>query len=109
MAATYFDKLKGLNAYPIPLRALQEIADRYGIVLTDEVTQEEAHGKTYNLAVAEVLLWLSLAPNVTQGGQSYSFPDEQRTQLRNRANQLFNEYGAEDAPKPVFGYKGSKL
>src|SRR5574344_1030102 len=109
MAATYFDKLKGLNAYPIPLRTLQEVADRYGIVLTNEVTQEEANGKTYKLAVAEILLWLSYAPNVTQGGQSYSFSDEQRTQLRNRANQLFNEYGAEADPKPVFGYKGSKL
>lgn len=56
-------------------------------------------------------MWLSLAPNVTQGGQSYSFSDEQRLQFRNQANSLYKEFAADDSatPKPVYGYKGSRL
>lgn len=110
--ATYLEALKGVNAYPVPLRTLTGISERHGVVLTDEATRDGMTGKAYNLCVAEVLLWLSFAPDVTQGGQSYSFTDEQRTQLRNRANALFNEFGDEDDAalnKPLYGYKGSRL
>lgn len=111
MAATVLESLKGVNAYPVPLRTLTEIAERRGISLTGEATQECLKGKAYNLAVADLLLWLSLAPNVTQGGQSFSFTDEQRMQFRNRANALFDEFAADEAgtPKPIYGYKGSRL
>lgn len=109
--ATVLEALKGVNAYPVPLRTLTEIAERRGISLTDETTQESLKGKAHNLAVADLLLWLSLAPNITQGGQSFSFTDEQRTQFRNRANALFDEFAEDDAgtPKPIYGYKGNRL
>ncbi len=109
--ATVLEALKGVSAYPVPLRTLTEIAERRGVSLTDAATRESLKGKAHSLAVADLLLWLSLAPNVTQGGQSYSFTDEQRTQFRNRANALFEEFAADDAgtPKPTYGYKGSRL
>lgn len=109
---TVLESLKGVNAYPVPLRTLLEISERWNIPLTDEATQEVLKGKAYNLAVADLLLWLSLAPNITQGGQSYSFTDEQRTQFRNRSNSLYKDFGAENetgASKPIYGYKGSRL
>lgn len=111
MLATVIECLKGVNAYPIPFRTLVEVGGGRGLDLSQEVTQEILHGKAYNLAVADLLLWLSLAPNVTQGGQSYSFTDEQRTQLKNRARALYDEYGADEAstPKAQYGYKGSRL
>lgn len=111
MAATILESLKGVNAYPVPLRTLTEIAEKRGLSLTGEATQERLKGKAYNLALADLLLWLSIAPNVTQGGQSFSFTDEQRSQLRNRALALFNEFASDEAgtPKPTYGYKGSRL
>lgn len=108
--ATILESLKGISPYPIPLRTLASVSDRRGLALTDEVTQQLMQGKAYNLALADLLLWLSVAPNITQGGQSYSFTDEQRTQFRNRANALQDEYGdAAENRKPVYGYKGSRL
>lgn len=78
--------------------------------LTAEATKEVLDSEAYNLAVADLLLWLSIAPNISQGGQSYSFSEEQRTQLRNRANALFAKYGDDGAAsKPIYGYKGSRL
>lgn len=109
-AATILEALKSITAYPVPLRTLVEIAERRGLSLSDEATQETLNGKAYNLAKADTLLWLSLAPNVTQGGQSYSFTDEQRTEFKNRAFKLFNEYEeAAAVAKPIYGYKGSRL
>lgn len=107
---TILESLKGVNAYPVPLRTLVEIADRRGLSLTSEATQADLRGKDYKLATADLLLWLSLAPNISQGGQSYSFTDEQRQQFRNRANALFDEFGEETSSvQPTYGYKGSRL
>lgn len=110
MATTVQESLKGVNAYPVPLRTLVEVAEARGLSLTAEATKEVLDSEAYNLAVADLLLWLSLAPNISQGGQSYSFSEEQRTQLRNRANALFAKYGDDGAAsKPIYGYKGSRL
>lgn len=107
---TILESLKSINAYPVPLRTLVEIAERRGLSLTSEATQADLRGKNYKLATADLLLWLSLAPNISQGGQSYSFTDEQRQQFRNRANALFDEFGEETSSvQPTYGYKGSRL
>lgn len=110
--ATIQDALKGITAYPIPQRTLTEVCARRGCALTDEATEEVLSGKAFNLAKADLFLWLVLAPNITQGGQSYSFTDEQRTQFRNRANGLYADFGAADeqgTAKTTYGYKGSRL
>jgi hypothetical protein len=111
MAATVLECLKSINAYPVPLRTLCEVSDRRGLTLTDEATQEILTGKTYNLAMADILMWLSVAPALSQGGQSYSFSDLQRTQLRSRAYSLYNDFGAgnEAGASIRYGYKGSRL
>lgn len=107
---TVLESLKSVNAYPVPLRTLVEIAERRGLSLTSEATQADLRGKDYKLATADLLLWLSLAPDISQGGQSYSFTDEQRQQFRNRANALFDEFGEETSSvQPTYGYKGSRL
>ena len=110
--ATILESLKGVNAYPVPLRTLVETAERRGLKLTDEATREAMGKADYNLAVADILLWLAFAPNITQGGQSFSFTDEQRQQFRQRANALYEAFGTDeeiDAHKPSYGYKGSRL
>lgn len=110
MAQTNLDALKSLNAYPIPLRTLVETAERRNISLTADASQESLQSKEYRLAKADLLLWLSTAPNVSQGGQSYSFSDEQRKQMRNEARGIYDllEPSA-NAGCITFGYKGSRL
>jgi hypothetical protein len=108
--ATVLDSLKGINAYPIPLRTLCEVADRRNITLTVEATQEGLSDKDYRLAKADLLIWLSLAPDVTQGGQSFSFTDEQRKLLRKEANAIYGELEPSAMAASVqYGYKGSRL
>lgn len=108
--ATYLDALKSINAYPIPLRTIMEIAVERRLTLTAEATADELKAKPYQLAKADVLLWLSLAPNITQGGQSYSFSDEQRADMQSTAQRIYNEFEP-DAPAVgvTYGYKGDRL
>lgn len=108
--ATVHETLKGISAYPVPLRTLVETVELRGVSLDETATQEVMVGKAYKLAKADLLLWLSLAPNITQGGQSYSFTDKQRQQFRNQAKALYDECEEVSvATKPIYGYKGSRL
>lgn len=109
---TILDTLKGISAYPIPLRTLVETAELRGVTLNGEAMQDTMVSKAYTLAKADLFLWLSLAPNITQGGQSYSFSDEQREQFRNQAKSLYEECGEQNdaiTAKPTYGYKGTHL
>ena len=109
---TVLEALKGVNAYPIPPRTIEAVAHKRHLVLCDEATREVQQSKAYNLAVADLLRWLSEAPDVSQGGQSYSFTDDQRREFRNRASGLYADFGAGNeagAAKPIYGYKGSRL
>lgn len=109
--AKVIELLKGVTAYPIPLRTLLEAAEKRGLNLDGEATAEVIKGKAYNLARADLFLWLSFAPDISQGGQSFSFSDEQRSRLRNQAKALYAEFEPDGsvAQKPMYGYKGSRL
>lgn len=109
--AKVIELLKGVTAYPIPLRTLLEAAEKRGLNLDGEATAEVIKGKAYNLARADLFLWLSFSPDISQGGQSFSFGDEQRSRLRNQAKALYAEFEPDGSAsqKPIYGYKGSRL
>lgn len=111
--ATLSDHLSATNAYPIPRLALAEFATRRGVTLEDEATQENLTSPAFRLLQADVYMWLTTAPSISQGGQSYSFTAEQVKDLRNRALGIYNEFAADDgeecANASIFGYKGSRL
>lgn len=111
--STIQNALAAVNAYPIPQRELLRVSVKRGLTLSDEATEEVLSGKAYGLAVADLLCWLALAPSVSQGGQSYSFTDEQRTQMRSRAKALYALWGEEGEASTsagtTYGYKGWRL
>lgn len=107
--ATVLTSLRAVNAYPIPQSFFEATAVSRGLDLTAEITQEALNSKAYRLAYADALMWLSQAPDVSQGGQSYSFDNEQRLKFRNMALSIYGEYKESNAPKTTFGYKGDRF
>lgn len=107
--ATVLDALRGINAYPVPLRAITARAERRGLCLDTEATQDVLGSREYRLAEADMLVWLSCAPNVSQGGQSYSFSEYERKQYRNAAFAVYDELGEPFQSGVTYGYKGSRL
>lgn len=108
---TIAEALRGLNAYPIPERTLVGIATARGLLLDDDATRDTLRGRAYRLTCADLLVWLSQAPFVSQGGQSYTFSSEQRTTMRAQASAIYAELGEKDAlnVRPSYGYKGTNL
>lgn len=110
MAVSILEALRAISAYPIPQRVYDAIAIERGINLADELTMTNTHSNNYCLAKADVYLWLSQAPNVTQGGQSYTISDEQRKYMRYKAQSLYEAAEESDAVMlRAFGYKGDRL
>ena len=105
---TLSDFLRGLTSYPVSEEALQSILSKRGA--TDR-TQYDGKAQSL-LAMADLYRWLSTAPDLSQGGQSYSLTDFAREYYRRRANEL---YRAGDEPEsvleehPRYGYKGDRL
>lgn len=107
---TIAEALRGVTAYPVPPRTIGAITVRRGIDPDDELTSTLLRSGRYKLCEADLLMWLSLAPDVSQGGQTYSLTDAQRDDMRRRAKQLYDEFGEEgDGLRTSYGYKGSML
>ena len=105
---TLRDLLAGINAYPIPPLTLIGIGEARGLDISATATQESMKSKAYRLCRADVLMWLAGAPDISQGGQSYSFTDEQRNRFRAEAQGIMDELEAEQRTT-IYGYKGSRL
>lgn len=102
--------LKSLSGYPIPLATIQDAADESRIGTDAELTQELRESKEFKRAQARVYFFLSEAPNVSQGGITYSFSDEDRRRFRLRAESILDEIGDSGSSFGVeYGYKGEYL
>lgn len=103
---TIRDLLRGVTAYPIPEETLD------GILFQRGGGDPQLEGAALTLAKADLYRWLATAPDVSQGGQSYSLSSDVRAYYRQQANKLYQEGGE---PKSVqvergtYGYKGERL
>lgn len=102
--------LRSLSSYPIPTATIEDVADGVGLDIDTELTQELRKDKRFKRAQARVYIFLSEAPNVSQGGISYSFSDEERRSFRLRAESLLEQIGDATSEAGVeYGYKGEDL
>lgn len=106
--SSLLDTLTNICAYPIPEAALEGIAAERGVDLALDAGTETLRTKEYRLAKADTLLWLAYAPNVSQGGVSYSLSDEQRKMFMTQAKAIYSDMD-DDSPRVKYGYKGSRL
>ena len=80
--------------------------------LNTEVDASLQVSDAFNLSLADLLVWLSGAPNISQGGQSYAFSDNQREDFKKRASKIYRAFGEEEkaiALEGYYGYLGDRL
>ena len=109
---TILQALKGVSGYPIPQATLSKVALRRGLDLTAEATADVLVSSNLQLAEADVMMWVSTAPNVKEGGVEFNLMVSDRESLRVQANAIYRELGdnAYQAESTVtYGYKGEDL
>jgi hypothetical protein len=109
---TILESLKSISGFPVPDRTLTDISVKRGLALSDKATGDVLNSAAYRLARADVMRWVSFAPNVQQGGESYDLLYSDRQRMREEANAVYSELGdgayiPENRVK--FGYKGNRL
>lgn len=105
---TLSEYLRGLTNYPVPEAALQSILSKRGLDGGSTTTDD----KLLCLVTADLYSWVALAPDISQGGQSYSILYGVREYYRKRANELYRAGGEpveEVKAKVRYGYKGERL
>lgn len=74
-----------------------------------EISQRDRQGSAYKRAKAKVYLFLSEAPNVSQGGISYSFTADERSRYARKAEAILEEIGDPEDDGIKYGYIGENF
>lgn len=110
---TIINSLRNVTNFPLPQAAIDAIIARRGLDGGADLTVEAAESRSYRLAIADIYRWVSLAANMSQGGQSYSLASEDKKRLVTSANSIYRQYGEEDMvikdTLVGYGYKGGRL
>lgn len=104
---TVLESLKSVSSYPVPQATLTRVAGRRGLPLNAEATVSVLSSQTYRLAEADLMKWLAKAPNVSEGGVSFSFSSDERKSFNSEAESVYAEYG--EGEQIEYGYIGDSL
>lgn len=100
------DSLRSISNYPIPTPTLVNICEEAGLKATKEADKTTRQSDGYKKAKALVYQFLSEAPNVSQGGITYSFSQDERDRFAKKASALLDEIGEAEGTEIEMGYVG---
>ncbi|MCQ2105935.1 MAG: hypothetical protein MJZ26_09100 [Fibrobacter sp.] len=98
--------LQSLSSYPIPASSIENICEEVGMDSLSDLNIKDRQSSAYKRAKAKVYQFLSEAPNVSQGGISYSFSSDERSRYARKADELMTEVGDPEDDVIKYGYKG---
>lgn len=105
---TILQSLKSLTTYPIPSAALCSIAEGCGVAPDAKLSADVAATPQYQRAQARVYMYLYSAPNIAQGGISFSFSSEERKRFMALAKTILAAIGDNTSVCGTrYGYKGT--
>lgn len=101
------EALRAISNYPIPSTVILNIMEGEGMDYGgDEADLGTRQGAAFKRCTAAVYLFLSKAPNVTQGGISYTFTENERKRFAQIASSIKNELGEQNEAEIEVGYLG---
>lgn len=104
---TVLEYLGSQTGYPVPQTTLEAICLKRGI---QPNTTFSAETDAIKLAKADMWVWLVQAPNVSQGGISYSFTESEKATFKAWSKAIYTELGQPDTViGGNYGYQGSRL
>jgi hypothetical protein len=107
---TVLESLKSISGYPLSRLSLVNITEEVGLAWDAYISDKIRSMPAYKRAKARVYLMLSEAPNVSQGGITYSFSDEDRKRFRMLAQALLEEVGDDTSlMSDNYGWQGEDL
>lgn len=104
---TIAESLATLSAYPVLSSFIESTCLKRGLTSTETMVQGTFALQSYNLAIADILVWLYNAPNL--GEQQISISLQERANLLDRANKIYSTYEGEAGAGGVCGFVGESF
>ena len=104
---TILESLQSLSNYPVSSEYATGVLIAEGLAGTEEYTPATAKDTRYLRAKRRVCLYLATAPNISQGGISYTLDANARGQYIDMAADIAEELS--DGEGGRFGYIGDEL
>ena len=97
------------SIYPVPDAILNRMALVRGLDLDAEATAGALTSNSYKLTDADIQMWLSTAPDISQSGISFTLNTEKCKSLKEQANKVYKDLNDPAYSGVRYGYKGSRL
>lgn len=101
---TIISALQSVSLYPIPTATVESALSANGLSGSDEATESVLNSSAFKRAKSSVYMFLSIAPNISQGGVSFSFTAKEKDMFRRMASELLAE--ADSIGGECFGWMG---
>ena len=98
--------IKAMSSYPIPAATIENIIEEAGLDAEADITKEMRASDQFKKAKALTYAFLSEAPNITQGGISYTFSEVERSRFQKKSSNLLAELGEDEGSDIPCGYIG---
>ncbi|OZT04969.1 hypothetical protein [Prevotella sp. 885] len=98
--------IKAMSSYPIPAATIENIIEEAGLDAEADITKEMRASDQFKKAKALTYAFLSEAPNITQGGISYTFSEDERSRFQKKSSNLLAELGEDEGSDIPCGYIG---
>lgn len=100
------DAIRAISSYPMPSSTIESILEEAGLDAVADITKEIRASDGFKKAKALAYAFLAEAPNITQGGISYTFSQDERSRFEKKSNSLLAELGEDGGSDVPCGYVG---
>lgn len=107
---TILESLIQLNSFPIPSSFIEKIGIERGLTVSSDYTISVSQSDSYELATADVYLWLYGQPVLKEQEVSISQGDAIKKGFLDIANRIYKKYGdSKYSGKGYYGYIGGSF
>lgn len=104
---TLLESLQSLTNYPVSPEYVEGVLTEEGMSADTQLTPETAHSAGFLRAKRRVCLYIATAPNLSQGGISYSLDANARGQFIEMASDIAEALSEDEGGR--YGYIGDEL
>jgi hypothetical protein len=103
---TIYDSLASANTFPIPSNTIEKICIDRGLDMEIEYSLVISTSQAYELALADLYVWLAMTPNVAEQEVSISNAEKVKDSLLRKADQIYGKWGDEKFSGMSYGFIG---
>lgn len=103
---TISQALLSLNNFPIPDLFIEKVGIERGLIVEDSYTLEIGNSESFELATADVYLWLSKHANITEQEVSINNLQSIKESFLDLANSIYSKYNDPKFNGRTYGFIG---